>query len=88
MTNSSRLTYTPRPDATPESELDALTYVYHFVLERHAARAAAAGSCRLQWEGGDDESLTKVPDEDVDSPPMRKSKFGNSQVTSKEDCSS
>jgi hypothetical protein len=27
-----RLTYTPRPDAMPETELDALAAVYKFVL--------------------------------------------------------
>jgi hypothetical protein len=56
-----------KPDATPESELDALACVYHFVLKRHAARAAAAGSCRLRPEGGVNGSLTKGPDEDIGS---------------------
>jgi hypothetical protein len=27
-----RLTYTPRPDATPQVELDALTTVYRYLL--------------------------------------------------------
>jgi hypothetical protein len=34
--------YTPLPDATPESELDALAAVYAFVLEAHAKKKAAA----------------------------------------------
>ena len=68
--NSARITYTPRPDATPESELDALACVYRFVLERHAARAAAAGSFRLSPEGGGNGPLTKETDEDVDSQPI------------------
>ncbi len=35
------LRYTPLPDATPESELDALVAVYAFVLECHESRKAA-----------------------------------------------
>ncbi len=38
---SSRLTYTPLPDATPESELDALVAVYKFILDCHECRKAA-----------------------------------------------
>jgi hypothetical protein len=41
-----RIVYSPRPDATPEHELNALACVYRFVLERHAARTAAAGCFR------------------------------------------
>jgi len=36
-----RITYTPRANATPESELDALAAIYKFVLECHARRKAA-----------------------------------------------
>jgi hypothetical protein len=33
--SSARITYTPRPDAAPEADLDALAAVYHFlVLEK------------------------------------------------------
>jgi hypothetical protein len=39
--SSARITYTPRPDATPESELDALVAIYKFVLECHASKKAA-----------------------------------------------
>ena len=78
-----RITYIARSDATLESELDALACVYHFVLERHAASAAAAGSCRVQPEegGGVDGSFTQGPDEDVGSSPMRNPKVGSAQVT-------
>jgi hypothetical protein len=41
---SARVSYTPLPDATPESELDALAAVYAFVLEAHAKKKAAAPS--------------------------------------------
>lgn len=70
------ISYTPRPDATSESELRALACVYRFVLERHVARSAAAGSFRLSPEGGGNGPLTKEPDEDVDSSPMEEPKFG------------
>jgi hypothetical protein len=36
--------YTPLPNATPESELDALADIYAFVLEAHAMKMAAAPS--------------------------------------------
>ena len=39
--SNTHLTYTPRPDATPESELDALVTVYKFILQRHESRKAA-----------------------------------------------
>jgi len=39
--SSARITYTPRPDATRESELDALAAVYKFVLECHASKKGA-----------------------------------------------
>jgi hypothetical protein len=38
---SSRLTYAPLPDATPEGELDALVAAYKFVLECHESRKVA-----------------------------------------------
>jgi hypothetical protein len=33
-----RITYTPRSDATPESELSALAAVYRFILDCHAKK--------------------------------------------------
>jgi hypothetical protein len=76
--DSPRITYTPRADATSESELNVLACVYRFVLERHATRAAAAESFRLISEGGVDGPLTKEPDEDVDSSPVEEPEFGSS----------
>ncbi len=35
------ITYTPRPDVTPEGELTALAAVYRFVVERHEEKKAA-----------------------------------------------
>jgi hypothetical protein len=46
--SSPRITYTPRPDATPEAELDALANVYRFVLD-----------CQAKKEGG----LATAPDD-------------------------
>lgn len=38
MVDSARLTYTPRPDATLEAELNALANVYRYVLFDSQAR--------------------------------------------------
>jgi hypothetical protein len=50
-----RINYAPLPDATPESELDALVAVYAFVLEAHAKKKAATPS-------GQDEGARKDQD--------------------------
>jgi hypothetical protein len=71
-----KVVYSPRTDATPENELKALACVYRFVLERAAARAAAAESFRFSPRGGGNGTLTKELDEDVDSSPMEEPKFG------------
>ena len=47
--SNTRLTYTPRPDATPEGELAALTAVYQFILVAHTRKKAAEAS------GGEDD---------------------------------
>ena len=39
--NDRRIFYTPRSDATPEGELNALAAVYKFLLDRHAEKNAA-----------------------------------------------
>ncbi len=39
--SSSRITYTPRPDATPEGELNALAAVYRIILDCYAKKNAA-----------------------------------------------
>jgi hypothetical protein len=41
---SARLGYIPLPEATPESELDALAAMYAFVLESYETKKAAAPS--------------------------------------------
>ena len=39
--DSPRITYTSRPDATPEAELNVLANVYRFILGCHAKKKAA-----------------------------------------------
>jgi hypothetical protein len=65
--NCPEINYRPRPDATPESELDALACVYRFVIGRHAAKTAAAEALRLRLEGGADGTLTNDPNKQVAS---------------------
>ena len=36
--SEARIVYTPRPDATPESEVAALASVYRFLLDCHAKK--------------------------------------------------
>jgi hypothetical protein len=38
MSDAPRLVYSPRPDATPEAEHNALAAVYRFILVSHAKR--------------------------------------------------
>ncbi len=38
--DSPRITYTSRPDATPEAELNVLANVYRFILDCHAKKLA------------------------------------------------
>jgi hypothetical protein len=40
--SDSRVIYAPRPDATPEGELAALTATYAFVIQAHERKKAAA----------------------------------------------
>jgi len=39
--DSPRMTYTSRPDATPEAELNVLANVYRSILDCHAKKMAA-----------------------------------------------
>jgi hypothetical protein len=45
-----RITYFPRPDATPEGELAALAAVYAFVIGAHEQKKAAAPATRRRKE--------------------------------------
>ena len=53
--NNPRIDYAPRPDATPEGELNALASIYRFVLD--SANKNAAG--RTITNGGDEKERSR-----------------------------
>jgi hypothetical protein len=61
--DSPRIIYTPRPDATPESEATALGAVYKFVLDCHAKKKGGPAKTALDDRKGleDDPATTRVP---------------------------
>jgi hypothetical protein len=73
--DSPRITYTPRPDATPEAEVNVLANVYRFTLDCHAKKKAAepapkADSCNDVAIARNTEGVT-----DVDQRPDRSSEI-------------
>ena len=46
----SRVTYSPRPDATPEGELTALAALYAFVIQAHERNIVAAPASESRKE--------------------------------------
>jgi hypothetical protein len=54
--SEARIVYTPRADATPESETATLAVVYRFILDRHADKQAADRGAQLH-------PRKEVPDE-------------------------
>jgi hypothetical protein len=52
-----RVHYIPRPDATPQRELEALASVYRFILDCHKRKEAAlaSGADGAKQENSDDE---------------------------------
>ncbi len=44
MSSAARISYAPRPDATPKGELNALAAVYRFILDCHAKKETAPES--------------------------------------------
>lgn len=46
--SGTRIAYTARPDATPESERETLAGIYAFVLRAHQERQKAAPSSRTE----------------------------------------
>jgi hypothetical protein len=54
MSELSRIDYRPRADISPEQEAQALASIFHFLLERHAEKAADNDS-RLEPEGSTDD---------------------------------
>ena len=55
MAGSVHIHYAPRPDATPEGELNALASIYSFVLD--SAHKNAAG--RTSTNGGDEKERSR-----------------------------
>ncbi len=57
-----RITYTPRSDATPETERGALTSVYAFILRCHEEKRDAGESGRYSAKGDmDDRAKASIP---------------------------
>lgn len=52
--SSPRITYSARPDATPEAELDALAAVYRFILDCRVKKEAAQPAALNEAKGPDD----------------------------------
>jgi hypothetical protein len=61
--DSPRITYTSRPDATPEAELNVLANVYRFILDCHAKKKGGPAKTALDDRKGleDDPATTRVP---------------------------
>ena len=61
--DSPRITYTSRPDATPEAELNVLADVYRFILDCHAKKKDGSAKTALDDRKGleDDPATTRVP---------------------------
>jgi hypothetical protein len=57
------ITYTPRPDATPERERATLADAYRFLIDTHARKYPAAGPS----ERGNHDGTTKEASADVES---------------------
>jgi hypothetical protein len=62
--SSSRIIYTPRPEATPEAELHALATVYRFIVDCHAKKMAAEPDGRndgtkLQGDSADAQIISR-----------------------------
>jgi hypothetical protein len=62
MSNDLRISYLPLPDATPESELEALAAVYSFLIQSHVNReAATTGGGNDHKKGGEEACMPGPP---------------------------
>lgn len=61
--SNSCISYTPRPDATPECERAMLASVYRFLIDAHTRKNPAAGP----GERGNHDGTTKEASADVES---------------------
>jgi hypothetical protein len=67
MSDAPRISYAPRPDATPEGELNALASVYRVRLGRRLSSVDVFPARRSSKEGGTDGTLTNDPNKQVAS---------------------
>jgi hypothetical protein len=51
---SSRITYTPRPDVSPEAEISALAAVYRFLVLEKGDRNDLTGTSTKEWTTSQD----------------------------------
>ena len=58
---SSEIQYTPRNDATSGSELDTLSRVYAFILQKHQERKQAAPTSRREDAEGESNGIRAKP---------------------------
>jgi len=57
-----RITYTPRPDATPEAELSALAAVYRFLVLEKGESDDLTGTSTKEWTTSQDKKGTAHAD--------------------------
>jgi hypothetical protein len=60
--DSPRLTYSPRPDATPEAEVSALASVYRFLLLEKGESNDLTGTSTKEWTTSQDTKGTENAD--------------------------
>ena len=55
-----KIVYSPRPDATPEGELNALASVFRFVLDSHVKKEGGPPTAPDSAKGGSSDSSAKA----------------------------
>jgi hypothetical protein len=60
--DSPRLTYSPRPDTTPEAEVSALASVYRFLLLEKGESNDLTGTSTKEWTTSQDTKGTENAD--------------------------
>jgi hypothetical protein len=60
--DSPRLTYSPRPDTTPEAEVSTLASVYRFLLLEKGESNDLTGTSTKEWTTSQDKKGTKNAD--------------------------
>jgi hypothetical protein len=60
--DSSHLTYSPRPDTTPEAEVSALASVYRFLLLEKGESNDLTGTSTKEWTTSQDKKGTENAD--------------------------